>query len=340
MFTNSHIAQADTRQTLPANSAKPTDRGSLMNEKKRIGLVGCGRWGQFILRDLVSLGCEVTVVARSAVTAQRALAGQAAAVVNSVAELPHVDGAVVATPTSTHAAVIEELLERGVPIFTEKPLCADATSAARLARLAPDYLFVMDKWRYHPGVEMLAAIARSEELGPVLGLRTTRAQWGSPHLDVDGIWILAPHDLSIALEVLGQLPAPRGATIERVGGLATGLVGLLGSEPWFVCEVSTRYPAYRREIRLHCRAGVAILDDGYSAHLQIARYSGPHETKAEIERRPISTELPLLRELRAFVEHLNGGPPPRSSAAEGAALVATIATLRALAGLDQPEQAA
>jgi hypothetical protein len=52
----------------------------------------------------------------------------------------------------------------------------------------------------------------------------------------------------------------------------------------------------------------------------------------EPERRAISTELPLLRELRAFVEHLDGGPPPRSSAAEGVEIVRRIAELRSMAG--------
>ena len=47
----------------------------------------------------------------------------------------------------------------------------------------------------------------------------------------------------------------------------------------------------------------------------------------------MSPELPLLRELRAFLDHLDGGPPPRSSAAEGAAIVRTISELRLLAGL-------
>ena len=51
----------------------------------------------------------------------------------------------------------------------------------------------------------------------------------------------------------------------------------------------------------------------------------------EAERVETKGELPLLAELRAFVEHLRGGPPPRSSAAEGAAMVSTIAELRALA---------
>ena len=302
-----------------------------MSENRHIGLVGCGRWGKFILRDLVSLGCTVSVVEHDDESTQRALASGAKEVVKSIAQLPAVSGAIVATPTITHAAVIEELLGRNIPVFSEKPLCADVQSADRLARLAPHRLFVMDKWRYHGGVEMLASIARAEELGPVIGLRTTRAQWGSPHQDVDVVWILLPHELSIALEVIGYLPKPAFATSERVYGVVTGLMGTLGDkdQPFFVCEVSSRYPEARREIRLQCRDGVATLNDAYSDHIVVMR-----ETSSEIERRPISVELPLLRELRTFLEHLDGGPPPRSSAAEGAAIVATIAELRALAHAD------
>ena len=85
---------------------------------------------------------------------------------------------------------------------------------------------------------------------------------------------------------------------------------------------------------LICENGVALLPDGYSDHVQIARGTDLADTSPpEVERRAISTELPLLRELRAFVEHVCGGPPPRSSASEGAAVVRTIAELRALAGL-------
>jgi hypothetical protein len=69
-----------------------------------------------------------------------------------------------------------------------------------------------------------------------------------------------------------------------------------------------------------------VLPHGYSGHVLLA-------TDEEPEKRAISTELPLLRELRAFVEHLDGGPPPRSSAQEGAEVVTTIAELRRLAGL-------
>ena len=306
-----------------------------MAECLRVGLAGCGRWGRHILRDLLSLGCEVHVAAVSEAGRRRAAEGGAAGVYGSVAELPEVAGYVVATPTATHAGVVGELLGRGRPVFCEKPLTHERESAERLARAGAGRLFVMDKWRYHAGVVLLAEIARGGELGPVVGLRATRAQWGNPHADVDATWILAPHDLSIALEVLGHIPAPRAATAERVGGVVTGLYGLLGAEPWMVLEVSARHPEFRREVRLHCRDGVAVLDDGYSEHVRVTRWTGEAKLEdAPTELRPVPRELPLLSELRAFVGHLRGGPPPRSSAAEGAGVVAAIAELRRLAGLD------
>jgi predicted dehydrogenase len=306
----------------------------LVAERLRVGLAGCGRWGRHILRDLLSLGCEVDVATTSEASRRQAAEGGAARVFGSVGELPEADGFVVATPTSTHAEVVGSLLGRGRPVFCEKPLTHERESAARLAQLGAGRLFVMDKWRYHPGVRMLAEIARGGELGPVVGLRSTRAQWGNPHPDVDATWILTPHDLSIALEVLGHIPEPRAAVAERAGVEVTGLYGLLGAEPWLVVEVSARHPEFRREVRLHCRDGVAVLEDGSSENVRVTRWRGGASTEGPAtELRPVPQEMPLLSELRAFVEHLRGGPPPRSSAAEGAANVATIAELRRLAGL-------
>ncbi len=300
---------------------------------RHVGLAGCGAWGRFILRDLVALGCEVSVVARSDRSRQFADEGGATRVTASLAELPDVDGIVVATPTTTHAEVVDEALGRGVPIYVEKPLTNDPDEAERLAATAPDSLFVMDKWRYHPGVELLGAIARDGQLGRVIGVRTTRVGWGNPHHDVDAVWILAPHDLSIGLEILGALPPAINAVADASNGAVNGLVGFLGGDPWLVFEVSARAAERRRQVMLVCEDGIAVLADGYSEEVRIVRGAAPEETNVPVETRPISTELPLLRELRAFVEHLDGGPPPRSSAAEGAEIVRTISGLRSLAGL-------
>jgi predicted dehydrogenase len=328
-------AYSSPQLILVARGPNPNQAGHYdLRMSLRVALVGCGRWGRHILRDLVNLGCEAVVVARSEASVRTAIELGASKVVGSVADLPDVAGAVVATPTTTHAAVTGELLELGVPVYVEKPLTDDPRSAAALAARAPDRLFVMHKWRYHPGVQALASIARDQELGPLSGVRTTRVGWGNPHGDVDGVWMLAPHDISILLEILSHIPQPRAAVVETMDSLATGLVGLLGEDPWGAIDISIAHSQRRREVRLICQGGVAVLPDAYSDHIVISRGNlMGHDIDPEIERRSVSTELPLLRELRAFVEHVEGGEPPKSGADDAAAEVAAIGRLRELAGV-------
>lgn len=290
-----------------------------------VGLVGCGLWGVNVLRDLRALACDVRVVACSDESVARAKAGAATSVVGTIGELGSVAGIVVVTPIATHAAVLEEALTRDVPVFVEKPLCDDVAHATRLAALAPDRLFVMDKWRYHPGVRALKEIAHARSLGHVHGLRTVRIQSGNRHRE-DAVWVLAPHDLAIALEVLGEVPRPIAARGQWVDGQLVTLHALLETaQAWLAMDISDRAPETERRIELHCDDGRAVLAGGWDEHVLV------HHARGSTERIETPGELPLLAELRAFVEFLRGGPPPRSSAAEGAATVEAIGALRALA---------
>jgi predicted dehydrogenase len=298
-------------------------------EETPIALVGCGRWGLNILRDLRALGCPVWTVARSAASRARAGEGGATGIVERLDDLPEVAGVVVSTPISTHFDVVREVAAaRTVPIFVEKPLTERPEHADELADELGDRLFVMDKWRYHPAVRELARIARTEELGPVHGLHCRRVTRGHRYDDVDTVVVHAPHDLSIALEVLGELPPAAHATEERAAGERVGLLATLGGPPWVTIEVSCVAPGHRRELRLMCRDGVAYLDGGWSEEIHIVRSI---EGDPEPEVRPTPGELPLRAELRAFVEHLGGGPPPVSSARDGALVVRRLAELSVLA---------
>jgi predicted dehydrogenase len=297
-----------------------------------IGQVGCGNWGRHILRDLVGLGCEVVVVANSETGRRNAVDGGATDVVGHLDDLPDLAGFVVATPVPAHVEVVDALLHRRRPFFVEKPLSTDPAAVKRLADNAADLVFVMHKWRYHPGIEELGAIARSGELGPVVGLRTHRLQWGGGRDDVDTVWHLAPHDVSIALEVLGYVPTPRKAVVDYFESAVVGMIGVLGDAPWHVLEVSIRSPVRRRSVILVCRDGAAALNDAYADHLELTGRPPRSEAAPDIARRPVATELPLLRQLRAFIEHVQGGPPPRSSVSEEVELVAALARLREQAG--------
>jgi predicted dehydrogenase len=243
-----------------------------------------------------------------------------------------VDGIVVAVTTIAHADVVDEVLPLGVPVFVEKPLTSDPASAAAIVARAGDRVFVMDKWRYHPGVEALRDLLATGRLGPIDGIRTTRTQWGNPHTDVDPIWILLPHDLAIIREVTGSPMQPVAAVAEVSASGVVGLTGLMRapSGAWGHVAVSGRSPEGQRRIEVLGRDAVAVLGGGWDDHVTI------HEDvagSAVEEVVPCPGELPLVAELRTFVSHLDGGPAPRSSAAEGAADVATIAELRRLAGI-------
>ncbi|HUF18170.1 MAG TPA: hypothetical protein VMS12_09035 [Thermoanaerobaculia bacterium] len=137
----------------------------------------------------------------------------------------------------------------------------------------------------------------------------------------------------MSIEILGSIPAPRAAVTSLWNGEISGLKALLqGEDVWHALEVSSAHPSNRRSARLECEGGVAILSDSYESHIELYR-SGWRPEDA-LETTPISGEMPLLRELRSFTEFLTGGPPPRSSAAEGLAVVESIERLRELAGIE------
>jgi len=289
-------------------------------------LVGCGRWGRNILRDLAIIGQPAVVVDTSA-EALAAAQPLARATRRSLDIDEQVAGVIIATPATDHIATIEQVARLEVPIFVEKPLASRTEDAERAVALTGNRLFVMDKWRYHPGIEALGALARSGELGPVRAMRTWRLGWGHSHDDVDPIWTLLPHDLSIVLEILGVVPPAVHAVAERGLDGVWGMTAHLGTDPLCMLEVSARRPEHRRRIEVVFEAAVAVLDGDRDTLIQIRSDDGDRTTS-------VGDDPPLRRELQAFVRHLDGGPPPKSSGRDGVAVVRRIAELRGMAGLD------
>lgn len=290
----------------------------------RVAVVGCGRWGARIVADLRSLGADVVTVDPDP---------GCQADVASVDAAGAVDAFVVATPASNHAAVLRSLAPLDVPVFCEKPLTVSVADATEVVALLGPRLHVMHVWRYHPGVELLGELARGGAVGEVHGLRTVRDGWTSPRTDVDPVWTLVPHDLTLAIEVLGSIPTPRAALAEFRRGQAVGLWAQLGGrgEPFLVVEASTRFGDKRREIRVHGSEAVAILRHPDATEVELERGEG---ATPEVDRIAFVPDPPLRRELAAFLDHLSGGPPPRSSGAEGLEVVRGVAALRSLAGID------
>jgi len=295
-----------------------------------IGLIGCGAWGHKILCELRKLDCRVIVfdpserarraaIEEGAINARSQVAGKA-------------DGWIIASPASTHANMLAQLADSGSSIFVEKPFTTDLASARRYAD--NPRIFVMHIWRYHPAIQFLASLVRDGRVGQVKLVRSTRTNWTSPRTDVDPVWTLAPHDLSLAVEILGEIPRPKAALSEQHQGRPVGLIGICGTDPALVLEVSSRSSQKRRELRIHGTDGVlSWRDEQPWVELHKGDRCSPQCVTVKI---PFSGESALRTELRTFVEYLRGGPPPPTTAREGAAVVEALLELRRMAGIADP----
>jgi predicted dehydrogenase len=303
-----------------------TENCDAPTSRPTIAVLGVGRWGSNIVRDLAAVGADVVAVDPDASARDRALELGAVVSVAILDEAAGADALVIATPASRHEADALALAHFPGRIACEKPLATSTASARVIVGTIGDRLTVLHVWRYHPGVEMLGDLARSGVLGEITALATVRTNWTSPRTDVDPVWTLLPHDLSIAAEILGVVPIPVSATVERIDGRAVGIWARFGSAPPLIVEASTRSGERRRDIRVHGTRAVAVLRDG-DDHVEILSGSS---TRPDIERVAFDPTPALRRELAAFVDHVRGGPAPKTDAAEGLAVVAAVEQALAL----------
>jgi predicted dehydrogenase len=287
-----------------------------------------------ILRDLLACGAEVHVVSRTVAALERALALGAHSAKSDISALNEIDGFIVATPTATHAGVLERLVPTGRPVFVEKPMTADADSARRLAAAAEGRLFVMDKWRYHPGIQAMRTEIDSGRVGEVLALRTVRWGWGNPHSDVSALWILAPHDLAVVLHLTGTIPDVRGAFPASTREPGLGVTAHLGTGggPCITLDIGIASPEHRRRCLVIGSRATLELRDGYDERIFV-RDGAPGATGAPERTIDAGTQMPLLAELQAFLAFLAGGPAPMSTAREGLLIVERLAAIEAAVSL-------
>jgi predicted dehydrogenase len=289
---------------------------------------GCGRWGQNILRDLLSLDCRVDVVDPAIKARQFALAHGADNAFQEFSPSGLYDGYVVATTASAHFEVLSLLATNGKPIFCEKPLVTSLEDARRLTGMYKRNLFEMHKWRYHPGIQKMAQLVQSGELGDIELVRITRCGWGVPYDDIPAPHVLLPHDLSVVLSLLGAVPPIKKMLCPNEKRPETGLIIQLqensGPEVWI--EYSTAIPEEKRSYTVIGSSATVQLADSHDTELMF-RKGDPGSFSAEKLTVRADGPLPLWKELSVFVDHIQGGPPPLSSLSEAVQIIERLAEI-------------
>ena len=296
-----------------------------------LGLIGCGIWGKLILNELLQLEVFIKVYDLNSKVREQIANRYPVEVHQGLNSLKGVDGVIIASDSSTHYQLLVELSNWDVPIFVEKPLTTSYEDALKLvSKVNHKKIFMMHIWRYHSGIQMLSELVRQKKVGEVKSLHTYRCNWTSPRFDTDTLWNLIPHDLTIALQILGYIPEPKYAVAEFHFTKIRNMVAILGNSPFVKIEISNLSPNKIREVRLQGTEAVAILKDENINYVEV--YYGNSETypgPSKCERFYLKEESALQKELKAFIAFLKGGAPPISTFYEG------IETIRLVSQLNQ-----
>jgi predicted dehydrogenase len=199
-----------------------------LNRPLTVGVIGFGYWGPKLVRNFYEIP-DVTlgwVVDKDTERLSKVTANYPGVrTTTSVDELLQstVDAVVIATPIRTHYPLAKAALLAGKHVLVEKPLTASSIEAEELAQLAEERglsLMVGHTFEYNAAIQQLREIVRSGELGDIYYVDAARLNLGLFQPDINVLWDLAPHDLSILLYVLGRDPievSARGSASVRPG---------------------------------------------------------------------------------------------------------------------------
>jgi predicted dehydrogenase len=187
----------------------------------KFGVVGYGYWGPNVVRNLQSIaGAEIVAVCdESAASRRRAHKNNPSiyvtADVSEVTTSPEIDAVAVVTPVWTHFDLAKAALENGKHVFVEKPFTSSAAQAEQLIDLAQQKnlkLMVDHTFLFTGAVKKIKQLLQEGGLGKLYYYDSTRVNLGLFQHDVNVVWDLAPHDLSIMDYLIDRSPEALVAT--------------------------------------------------------------------------------------------------------------------------------
>jgi predicted dehydrogenase len=187
-----------------------------LNDLVRVALIGFGHWGPNYARILAGtlpgarlVACADPSAGRLAAFERQYPAARAYADYRRLLSDGDVDAVIIATPTSTHREVAEQCLKAGIHVLVEKPLASTTADAEAIVATARDYgrtLMVGHTFLFNPAVRAIKSYIEQGLLGEIRYMYFQRTGLGPIRQDVNALWDLAPHDLSMVRYWLGSDP--------------------------------------------------------------------------------------------------------------------------------------
>jgi predicted dehydrogenase len=305
----------------------------------RFGLVGYGYWGPNYARIIdgsermqLSWCCDVSQSARETAGARYPRA-KLTADYRELLAAPDCDAVVIAAPTKDHFEIARAALAARKHTLVEKPLTdshASALELVKMAESAPVVAMTGHVFAYHPAVRYIEAELKSRDTGAVRFICSSRLGYSPVRHDVDALWDLAPHDISMIHAFLGERPVEAFAvghayyTRERadvVFGTLRFASGAIAS-----LRVSWAHPIKERRLDVVAENKTFCFDD--LAPQKVTRYAGAERERAGTTTHPsIETAEPLRAQVEHFVTCIEQEASPLTGFREGEGVVATLEAL-------------
>lgn len=313
-----------------------------------VAVVGSGYWGKNLVRNFSALGA-LSMVCDSHAETLRTLSEQypqcrTATSFQDVLQDASIHAVAIATPAETHGGMVRDALLAGKDVFVEKPLCLSAEEGRALVALAKErgrILMVGHLLWYHPAILKLKSLIESGELGRIQYIYSNRLNLGKIRREENILWSFAPHDISVVLGLLGEMPT----AVQAQGGnylhdqIADITVTLLSFPSGVKAHifVSWLHPFKEQKLVVVGDRKMAVFDDMEKKDKLLLfphsiQWKGqiPIANRADAQPVELESQEPLREECRHFVEAVQGRRRPRTDGEEG---------LRVLSVLQQCQQA-
>ncbi len=323
-----------------------------MSTATRVVCIGAGYWGRNLVRNFHAIGALTGICDTSAEgRAELAAAYPSVPVLDSVDRVfadPDVDAVVIATPAETHGELVRRALESGKDVLVEKPLCLSLDEGQRLVDLAERnkrILMVGHLLWYHPAILKLKQLIDSGDLGKIQYVYSNRLNLGKIRQEENILWSFAPHDISVILGLLEEMPeqvhAQGGNYLQT--GIADTTVSLL-SFPSGVkghIFVSWLHPFKEQKLVIVGERKMAVFNDLEKENKLVLyphsiewKNHHPVPSRAEGQAVPLELSEPLRAECEHFLECVKTRATPRTDGREALRVLAVLRECQL--GLDSP----
>jgi predicted dehydrogenase len=316
---------------------------------QRVALLGYGYWGPNLARNLhVRLGtgwvaCVDPDPERRAEAGRRYPWVRVLADADQVLADPAIEALVIATPARTHAALAADALAAGKHVLVEKPLAlstVESVALAEAAERARRVLMVGHTFEYNPAVTRMRELLEAGDLGDLWYLHSQRVNLGRIQHDINALWSIGPHDVSIANYLVGGAPrwvSARGARYLHAD-VEDVVFATLGYDGGVLAHVHVSWldPSKLRRTTVVGSRRMVVFDD-LDSEAKLRVYDkgadpvsgGFGEFQFRLRRGDLHvprTDLtePLALELDHFLECCRTGARPRTDGRNGVRVVATL----------------